>query len=83
MVKLFQKIVKAYKSYVLYRRCKRAIKRADRQAVTTGKKQLVIMYGGKPLVVSKQHLKQKIKEGAFCKGFTPEKAESLAIYKTR
>jgi hypothetical protein len=82
MVKLFQKIVKAYKSYVLYRRCKRAIKRADRQAVTTGKKQLVIMYGGKPLVVSKQHLKQKIKEGAFCKGFTPEKAESLAIYKT-
>lgn len=83
MVKLFQKIVKAYKSYVLYRRCKRAIKRADRQAVVTGKKQLVIMYGGKPLVVSKQHLKQKIKEGAFCKGFTPEKAESLAIYKTR
>lgn len=83
MVKLFQKIVKAYKSYVLYRRCKRAIKRADRQAVTTGKKQLVIMYGGKPLVVSKQHLKQKIKEGAFCKGFTPEKAELLAIYKTR
>ncbi len=83
MVKLFQKIVKAYKSYVLYKRCKRAIKRADRQAVTTGKKQLVIMYGSKPLVVSKQHLKQKIKEGAFCKGFTPEKAESLAIYKTR
>lgn len=83
MVKLFQKIVKAYKSYVLYRRCKRAIKRAERQAVTTGKKQLVIVYGGKPLVVSKQHLKAKIKEGAFCKGFTPEKAESLAIYKTR
>lgn len=83
MVKLFQKIVKAYKSYVLYKRCNRAIKRADRQAVVTGKKQLVIMYGGKPLVVSKQHLKQKIKEGAFCKGFTPEKAESLAIYKTR
>lgn len=83
MVKLFQKVVKAYKSYVLYKRCKRAIKRADRQAVTTGKKQLVIMYGSKPLVVSKQHLKAKIKEGAFCKGFTPEKAESLAIYKTR
>lgn len=83
MVKLFQKIVKAYKSYVLYKRCRRAIKRADRQAVTTGRKQLVIMYGGKPIVVSKQHLKEKIKEGAFCKGFTPEKAESLAIYKTR
>ena len=49
----------------------------------TGRKWLVLMYGGKPLVVSKQHLKDKIKEGAFRKGFTPEKAESLAIYKTR
>lgn len=83
MVKIIEKWVKAYKSYVLYRRCKRAIKRADRQATVTGKKQLVIMYGNKPLVVSKQHLKAKIKEGAFCRGFTPEKAESLAIYKTR
>lgn len=83
MVKIIEKLVKAYKSYVLYKRCRRAIKRADRQAVTTGRKQLVIMYGGKPIVVSKQHLKAKIREGAFCKGFTPEKAESLAIYKTR
>lgn len=83
MVKIIEKWVKAYKSYVLYKRCNRAIKRADRQAVTTGRKQLVIMYGGKPIVVSKQHLKAKIREGAFCKGFTPEKAESLAIYKTR
>lgn len=83
MVKIIEKWVKAYKSYVLYKRCKRAIKRADRQATVTGKKQLVIMYGGKPLVVSKQHLKEIIKEGAFRKGFTPEKAEALAIYKTR
>lgn len=83
MVNTFRKCVKAYKSYVLYLRCKRAIKRADRNAVVTGKKWLVLMYGGKPLVVSKQHLKDKIKAGAFRKGFTPEKAESLAIYKTR
>lgn len=83
MVKFFSNIVKAFKSYVLYLRCKRAIKRADRNAVVTGKKWLVLMYGGKPIVVSKQHLKSKIKEGAFCKGFTPEKAEALAIYKTR
>lgn len=83
MVKFFRKIAKAYKSMMLYIRCKRAIKRADRRAVVTGKKQLVLMYGGKPLVVSKQHLKAKIKEGAFRKGFSAEKAESLAIYKTR
>ena len=40
MVKIFRKCVKAYKSYVLYIRCKRAIKRADRNAVVTGKKQV-------------------------------------------
>lgn len=84
MVKIFFNIVKAFKSYVLYLRCKRAIKRADRNAVVTGKKWLVLMYGGKPIVVSKQHLKSKIKGGgAFCKRFTPEKAEALAIYKTQ
>lgn len=33
MVKIFRKCVKAYRSYVLYIRCKRAIKRADRNAV--------------------------------------------------
>lgn len=76
-------IIRLIKEITLYCRCKRAIKRAERQAVVTGKKQLVLMYGGKPIVVSKQHLKQKIKEGAFVKGFTPEKAEGLAIYKTR
>ncbi len=68
---------------LLYIRCKRAIRHADKQAVVTGKKQLVIMYGSKPLVVSKQHLKKLIREGVFVKGFTPEKAEALAIYKTR
>ena len=83
MVNIFKKLVKMYGSTVLYIRCKRAIKRADKQAVITGKKQLVIMYGSKPLVVSKQHLKKLIREGAFVKGFTPEKAEALAIYKTR
>ncbi len=83
MVKIFKNIVTACNSYTLYIRCKRAIKRADRQAIVTGKKQMVLMYGSKPLVVSKQHLKKLIREGTFVKGFTPEKAEALAIYKTR
>lgn len=74
--------VRAYKSMVYYRRCKRAIKRADRRAVSTGKKQLVLICDGKPVVMSKQRVKKLIKEGYFVKGFTAEKAEALAIYKT-
>lgn len=80
--KILKKWVKAYKSMVLYRRCKRAIRRADRQAVVTGRKQLVLLHGGKPVVVSKQQLKKLIRQGAFIRGFTLEKAERLAIYKT-
>lgn len=77
------KFIDNFKKWITYRRVQRAIKEADRQQVITGKKQLVMMYDGKPIVVSKQHLKRTIKLGAYCKGFTPEKAESLAIYKTR
>lgn len=76
-------MVKFFNRLMLYTRCKLAIKRADKQAVITGRKQLVLMYDGKPLVVSKQHLKKLIRQGAFAKRFTPEKAEALAIYKTR
>ncbi len=83
MVNRIKKWVKAYRSVVYYRRCKKAIKRADRRAIVTGKKQLVMIYGGKPVVISKQRLKEMIKKGVFVKGFTPEKAEALAIYKTR
>ncbi|MEG1998983.1 MAG: hypothetical protein RR015_03105 [Bacteroidales bacterium] len=82
MVKIIQKTVSAGKSLLLYWRCKYAITRADRQAITTGRKQLVIMYDGKPIVVSKQHLKRAIKSGAFRKGFTIENAEKMAIHKT-
>lgn len=68
---------------MLYIRCKKAIRHAKRQAVITGKKQLVLMYGGKPIVVSKQHLKKQIQQRKFAKGFTPAKAEALAIFKTQ
>jgi len=76
-------MVKVFKSWLNYRRCQRAIRRADRLAVTTGRKQLVLMYDGRPVVMSKQHLKKMIREHKFMKGFTPQQAEQLAIYKTR
>lgn len=76
-------MVKFIKSLVLYIRCKWARQEAILRAVTTGKKQLVLMYDGKPLVISKQRLKRKIKEGFFSKGFTSEKADSIAIFITQ
>ncbi len=63
-------------------RLKRAKIRADRRKAETGKKQLVILYRKKPIVVSKQHLKKSIAEGCYEKGFTIQKAEKLAVYQT-
>ena len=83
MVKILKNLLETYNSWQNHNRCKRAIKLAKKLAVTTGKKQLVIMYGGKPIVISKQGIKRQIKAGFFCKGFTPEKTESLAIFKTQ
>jgi hypothetical protein len=82
MVNIFRKWGDTLHSLANYKRCRRAIKEADRRKVTTGLKQLVIMYDGRPLVISKQRFKDKIRDGFFHKGFTPEKAEALAIYKT-
>lgn len=76
-------MVSGCKSLILYWRCKIAIAGANRQAITTGRKQLVIMYDGQPIVTSKQYLKRCIKSGTFRKGFTIEMAEKMAIYKTR
>lgn len=83
MVNIIKKWIAFARSLANYRRCRRAIREADRRLVTTGQKQLVIMYGGKPLTIAKRQLKEKIKDHFFERGFTPEKAEALAIYKTR
>ncbi len=94
MVKFIQKLDQLFtwikeliNSALLYWRCKKAIKRADYRAVTTGRKQLVLIQQGRPVVVSKQHLKnqiqQKKSQKGFKKGFTIQKAESMAIYITK
>ena len=83
MIKTFKKLVAAWKSMLLYVRCKRAIRKADRMAVVTGKKWLVLVSRGKPVVVSKQCIRRLIKQGYFTRDFTPAKAEEIAIHKTR
>lgn len=71
-----------FKSWRNYRRCQKAIRKADMLKLTTRKKQLVIMYGGRPEVISKERLKEKVREGFFQPGITVDKIESMAIYKT-
>lgn len=74
-------MVKKYFQALLFDwRKKRAIKKAQDDAKLYGKKFLVLVFNGKPVVVSMQGIKQMIRRHRFSKDFTPEKACKCAIY---
>lgn len=70
------------KALVFSIRLKQEKREADYRRGLTGQKMLVLCVAGRPLCVSKQRVKQLIKEGYYKKGTTPEDVEKLAIYKT-
>lgn len=61
-------------------RKKRAVRKAQHDADLYRKKFLVIVFNGKPVVVSMQGLKSLIHKHRFARGFSAEKAAKLAIY---
>ncbi len=62
---------------------RKAVEKANNMFNKTGLKILVIWYKGRPLVKSKQNIKDLIKAGTFVKGLSIQDIEKLAIYKTR
>lgn len=76
-------MVKFFRAVLFDWRIRRAIRKAKREAKLFGKKYLVMVFKGKPEVVSKQGIKKLIKMGRFSKDFTPQKAEAIAIYVAR
>ncbi|WP_418169194.1 hypothetical protein [Alistipes putredinis] len=71
---------KLIKAWVFEWRMKRAIRKAKHDAELYGKKFLVLVFHGKPVVVSMQGIKQLIRKRRFSKDFTAEKAVKCAIY---
>lgn len=61
-------------------RVKRAIKQAQKKADLHRRKFLVLMYGGRPVVISMQAIKRLIRQRKFTKDFTAETARKLAIF---
>ena len=57
-----------------------AIRKAQKEANRQRRKYLVLIWAGKPQVVSMQSLKRLIRQHRFTKGFTAERARELAIY---
>lgn len=79
---IFKKI-KVYFLAVLFdcrlRHCRRE---ADRRRALSGQKQLVIVLNRRPVVISKQHIKQLVREGMYRRGVTAADIEAKAIYRT-
>lgn len=77
------KNIKAYFRAVIFdcrlRHCRRE---ADRRRALSGQKQLVIVLNRRPVVVSKQHIKQLVREGMYRRGVTAADIEAKAIYRT-
>lgn len=77
------KNIKAYFRAVIFdcrlRHCRRE---ADRRRALSGQKQLVIVLNRRPVVVSKQHVKQLVREGMYRRGVTAADIEAKAIYRT-
>lgn len=61
-------------------RARRAIRRAQRDANLHRRKFLVLVWNGRPRVVSMQGMKKLIRQHRFGKGFTAEKARSIAMF---
>ena len=79
MLKFFFFLKRKYENTLV----KRAARKANRYFEKTGNKFFVLWYNGKPLVKSKQNLKELIKEGTFKKGLTITNIEKMALYCTR
>lgn len=77
------KNIKAYFRAVVFdcrlRHCRRE---ADRRRALSGQKQLVIVLNRRPVVASKRHIKQLVREGMYRRGVTAADIEAKAVYRT-
>lgn len=75
-------MVKFFKALIFDFRLRHCRREADRRRALSGQKQLVITLNRRPIVVSKQHIRQLVREGMYKKGVTAADIEKAAIYVT-
>ncbi|AGB29743.1 hypothetical protein Prede_2592 [Prevotella dentalis DSM 3688] len=73
-------VTRLIKALVFDWRLRRAIRKARHDADLHRRKFLVLIYGGKPVVVSKQGIRRLIARHRFPKGFTAATAERIAAF---
>lgn len=73
-------VTKLFQAWLFDFRKKRAIRKAQKEANLHRRKYIVLVWGGRPSVVSMQGVKRLIRQHRFTKGFTAETAIKMAIY---
>jgi len=83
MITLIKSIIKNYRANKLKKKIDKAINMACDLREKTGRKHLVIMHQGKPVVQTKQRLQQLIRKRYFKKGTTIQDIEKVALFITK
>lgn len=81
-MKLFKNIRAFFRAVVFDFRLSHCRREAERLRALSGKKHLVIVLNRRPVVISKQNIKNLIRDGFYRKGVTAADIEARAIYRT-
>lgn len=76
-------MVKFIKALVFNYRLKKEIRKADECKAATGKKHFVLNVCGRPVCVSKEHIRNLINQGFYREGVTVADIAAVALYKAR
>ncbi len=76
-------MIKLIKDIIFGWRYKHAVRKAVEFQRLTGRKQFVIMYDGKPVVVSKKKIRNLVSTHYFRKGTTVQDIERRALFITK
>lgn len=79
---IFKNIKAWFRAVVFDCRLRHCRREADRRRALSGQKQLVIVLNRRPVVVSKQHVRQLVREGMYRRGVTAADIEAKAIYRS-
>lgn len=81
-MKFFQNLKNYFRAVIFDCRLRHCRREAERRRALSGQKQLVIVLNRRPIVVSKQRIKQLVREGMYRRGVTAADIEAKAIYRT-
>lgn len=81
-MKFLQNLKNYFRAVIFDCRLRHCRREAERRRALGGQKQLVIVLNRRPIVVSKQRIKQLVREGMYRRGVTAADIEAKAIYRT-